>query len=104
MTHEQLLDLVATLKRLGFTHAYWEKTSQGLRAEGPGKFQVPSHSTARNVCLVHGNPVRVLRETCPARNKGVRILSVHPCPLCTPEEALMQVSHYSGAALTSAAS
>ncbi len=104
MSEEQLFELVTTLKRLGFTHVHWEKTSQGPRAEGPGKFQVPSHNTAHHVCHIHGNPVRVARETYPARNKGVRILTVHPCPFCAPGQSICQAARYSESVLHPVAS
>jgi hypothetical protein len=84
---ELLIRLASRLKSDGYVPAHWIRTEKGLRADLPGKFPIPSKDSLSNVCMVHGNPVKVLRETYPGQqSKGIRILSVHPCLFCNPSE------------------
>lgn len=67
----------------GYAPVHWVKQGDTVRADTTGKVQFPSHATAAHVCRIHGNMVKVLRETHPGEHKGIIVLSVMPCPFCT---------------------
>lgn len=83
-----LADVIAMLRREGYAPTHWVVDAKGIRAEstGEGKVGIPSSYAVDRVCMVHGNLVKVRRETHPERSdKGVRILDVIPCPFCVAE-------------------
>lgn len=77
--------VVGRLKGKGYFPVHWVVHSKGLRAAffGPGKVAVPSENAKDNICMRHGNLVKVQHETFPDRSdRGIRILDVIPCPFC----------------------
>lgn len=85
MEDEALVKLVARLKARGYLPVHWYKKVKGLRATLTGKIAIPADESIQNICLNHGNLVRVIAETHRGyRTKGVRILEVVPCVFCRP--------------------
>ena len=88
MTEADLLNLVHNLKKDGYIPVHWVQAEKGFRARLRGKVAVPASGTARHVCLVHGNAVKLHSETHPGDDtRGVRFFTVHPCLFCQPPQA-----------------
>ena len=80
---KSMLDLVSRLKADGYFSVHWKQTAKGLRADVQGKISIPADDNKMNICMIHGNAVKLRCETyLGQQDRGFRILAVHPCFLC----------------------